>query len=200
MFPIIQFIKDFFLLFSELDTLSENFESLFCNKDSCDTTLNVQDKEYKAHRAVLIARSSVFAAMFQHETTEKLKGIINIPDCDPESFDEFLKFLYTGKLEEPSCRSALDLYEISDKYDVQELKAFCVEFLMENLTVENLCDIAVFADKYEETNLLSAAEVFFSENVNAIFETLDWDFLVQNNYRLSKKLMREVLSKVKPLC
>lgn len=177
--------------------MSENFKSLFSSKGNCDTTVHVQDKEYKAHRAVLIARSSVFAAMFQHETTEKLTGIINISDCDPESFEKFLEFLYTGKLENPSCRNALDLYEIADKYDAPELKTFCVDFLMENLAIENVCDVAFFADKYEETNLLSASQLYFNENVNDIFETSEWDSLVKKNYRLSKKLMKEALTKLK---
>lgn len=189
-----KFYYYFLFLFSELDTLSDNFKSLFVNKDNCDTTLYVMDKEYKAHRAVLIARSSVFAAMFQHETTEKQTGIVNIPDCHPEFFEEFLKFLYCGKLEEPSYRCALQLYEVSDKYDVQELKAFCKEFLMENLTVENLCKVAILSDKYEETDLLSAAQIFFNKNGSDIVETAEWDSLVKTNYRLSKKLLKEALA------
>lgn len=177
--------------------MSENLKRIFNNKDSCDTTLHVVDKEYKVHRAILIAWSSVFAAMFQHETSEKQTGIISIPDCDPESFGEFLEFLYTGKLEKTSPCSALHLYETSEKYNVQELKAFCVEYLMKNLTVEILCDVVVIADRYEEMNLLSAAQDFFNENFSKILDTSEWDSLVENNYCLSKKLLKEMSSKIK---
>lgn len=180
-----------------MDTLSKNFKDLIANKESCDTTLNVQDKEYKAHRAVLIARSPVFAAMFLHETLEKQTGVVTISDCDPDSFEGFLEFLYTGKFEEPSTRSALYLYETSDKYEVQELKAFCVEYLMENLSVENVCDVVILADKYEEFKLLSAAQDFFNKNLGEIFDTSQWDSLVKNNYRLSKMLLKKMSSKVK---
>lgn len=184
------------LLFSELDTLSEDFRSLFLNKESCDTTLLVMDKEYKAHKTVLMARLTVFAAMFLHDTSEKQTGIVTIPDCDPECFEKFLEFLYTGKLEELSSQNALHLYETSDKYDVRELKTFCVEFLIQNLTVENLCDIVIFADKCDDSKLSSAAQDFFNENLKDILRTSEWDSLVRNNYRLSKKLLEQMSLKI----
>lgn len=103
------------------------------------------DKDYKAHKTVLMARSPVFAAMFLHETSEKQTGIVTIQDCDPESFGKFLEFLYTGKLEKLLAQEALHLYETSDKYDVRELKTFCVEYLIASLTVENWCDTLIIA-------------------------------------------------------
>lgn len=180
-----------------MDTLSENFKDLFSNTESSDTILHVQGKEYKAHRAVLIARSSVFAAMFLHETSEKQTGLINIADCDSESFGDFLKFLYCGKWEEPSTRCAFHLFETSDKYNVQELKKFCVEYLMENLTVENLSNVVILAEKYEEEDLMTAAQDFFNKNFSKILPTPEWDCLVKNNYRLSKKLLTGLSTKIK---
>lgn len=177
--------------------MSENLKSLSLNKEICDVTLHVQDKEYKAHKAILIARSTVFAAMFLHDTSEKKSGNINIPDCDPESFKEFLEFLYCGKLEEISSYSALHLYKTSDKYDIQELKTFCSEFLMKNLTVENLCEIVILADKYDDTKLLSAAQCFFNKNLNSVFVTSEWNDLLNNNRRLANKLLLEMSSKMR---
>lgn len=177
--------------------MSENLKSLSLNKEICDVTLNVQDKEYKAHKAILIARSSVFAAMFQHDSSEKKSGIINIPDCDPESFKEFLEFLYCGKLEETSSYNALHLYKTADKYDIQELKTFCSEFLMNNLTVENLCEIVILADKYDDVKLLSAAQCFFNKNLSKVLVTSEWECLLKTNYRLANKLMINMSSKVK---
>lgn len=190
---------NYVFLLSELDTLSENFKSLFLNKDSCDTTLLVMDREFKAHKTVLMARSSVFAAMFLHETSEKQTGIVNIPDCDPESFEAFLEFLYSGKLEKPSLRSALHLYETSDKYDVQELKTFCSGFLVKDLTIEQFCDVVILADKYDDAELLSAAQCFFNENLSKVFATCEWNDLLNNNRRLANKLLMEMSSKVKVL-
>lgn len=153
------------------------------------------DKEYQAHKAVLIARSSVFAAMFQHPMSEKQTGIINIQDCDPDSFEAFLEFLYSGKLEYLSFCSALHLYETSNKYNVEELKEFCRGYIMENLTVENACDAVILADKYDDAQLLSSAQSFFNENYNDVFQTTEWELLMKNNYRLANKLLKEMPKK-----
>lgn len=184
-------------LFTELDTLSENFKSLYHNKDSCDTIINVVDKEFKAHRAVLMARSSVFAAMFTHETTEKKTGIVTIPDCDPDSFEEFLEFLYCGKFETPTCYNTLQLYETSNKYNIQELKTFCSEFLIENLSVENICKVIILADRCDDAKLLSAAQSFFNKNLSKVLVTSEWECLLKTNYRLANKIMIEMSSKVR---
>ena len=185
-----------FIVISELDKLSENFKDLFNDKETYDTTLKVQEMEYKVHRCVLIARSSVFAATFRHDTLEKQTGVINIPDCDPDSFQEFLQYLYCGELELLSFRNALNLYCTSDKYNVQEVKIFCVDYLMRNLTVQNLCEIVVFADKYGETILLTAVQDFFNKNVCEIFETSEWECFLKQNNHLANKLLKE-MAKVK---
>lgn len=176
--------------------MSENFKILLSDKESCDTTLKVKEKEYKAHRSVLIARSSVFAATFKHDTLERQTGVVTITDCDPDSFQEFLEYLYCGKLEELSFRNALNLYYTSDKYDVVELKAYCVEYLMQCLSLENICEVVVFADKYEEAALFTAVQGFFNENVSDILTTPEWDCLLAKDRRLANKLLIE-MSKVK---
>lgn len=143
-----------------------------------------------------MARSSVFAAMFQHDTLEKQTGFIDIPDCDPESFQEFLDYLYCGKLEDVSYHSAFQLYITSHKYDVQKLKEYCVEYLIESLTADNVCDIVKLADKYDDEKLLFGAQDFFNENWSKIFVTTEWVNLLKNDYRLGSKLLIE-LSKAK---
>lgn len=172
--------------------MSQNFKDLFGYTDTCDVTLKVKDKEYKAHRSVLIARSSVFAATFKHDTLEKQTGIINISDCDPDSFLEFLEYLYCGKLEVFSFHSALNLYYTSNKYDVEDLKIFCLEYLKQSLTVENVCEVVVFADKYEEVALFSAVQDFFNRNVGGILLTPEWEHLLKTNCRLANKLLIEM--------
>lgn len=172
-----------------MDKLSENFKDLFGNKDTCDTTLKVKDKVYKAHRLVLIARCSVFAATFKHDTLERQTGVITIPDCDPVSFEKFLEYLYCGEVEGLSYAGALHLYHTSDKYGVQELKAFCVDYLKECLTVENMFEVIIFADKYSESALFSAVQDFFNKNVSNILVTPAWESLMKTHYHLANQLL-----------
>lgn len=174
-----------------MDILSKNYKDLFISENCWDTILQVENKEFKAHRAILSARSTVFAAMFQHDTSEKQTGIVNIPDCDPDSFKTFLEYVYCGRLENISFDCALPLYAISDKYNVQELKSFCIKYLMHNITTENVCEIVILADAYDEASLFSAVQRYFNENFKKIVTTSDWENLLKKNFRLANKLLIE---------
>ena len=154
--------------------------------------LRVKDIVFKAHRAVLIARSSVFAAMFQHETSEKHSNIITISDCDMMSFGEFLKFLYCGEMEELFFYNAFHLYQTSDKYDVQELKTFCVKSLADNLTKETFFDVLIIADMHGDATLLGILQDFFNENLNDICDSCAWESLMKSNYRLACRLLKSM--------
>lgn len=191
----IHFPQNILFLFLELETLSENFKSLFTHKDTCDVILRVKERDFHAHKTVLMARSNVFASMFHHDSLENQTGIITIPDCDPDSFHQFLEYLYSGKLDDISFQDVLHLYSTSDKYNVQELKTFCVEYMTQNLNEDSVCDVVILSDLYEETALFSAAQDFFNKNANKIVETPHWENLMKKNYRLANRLIKDVLSK-----
>lgn len=94
-------------------------------------------------------------------------------------------------MEKSNC--AVHLYEISDKYDVQELKTFCREYLIENLRREgDFCDAVIFADRYNESELLSGCQDIFNEYFNDIVKTTEWECLMDNNYRLASKLLKNM--------
>lgn len=79
-----------------------------------DVTLCTRGREFKAHKAILSARSPVFGAMFEHEMEESRKGRVEISDIDPDVFHEMLKFVYTGST--PQLQGmADDLLAAADK-------------------------------------------------------------------------------------
>ncbi len=43
-----------------------------------DFTIRVGEREMRAHRAILAARSPVFAAMFEHADTNEVKNVIEM--------------------------------------------------------------------------------------------------------------------------
>lgn len=77
--------------------MSDDFGYLFESQKFSDVILCVIGKEFFAHKAILAARSPVFAAMFEHEMEEKKQNRVEITDMDPEVLKEMLKFIYTGK-------------------------------------------------------------------------------------------------------
>ncbi len=51
-------------------------------------------REFPAHK---VKKQSLFAAMFEHPTKEKLSNQVNVEDIDPDVFNE-LRFIYTGQV------------------------------------------------------------------------------------------------------
>jgi speckle-type POZ protein len=58
--------------------LSQDFSMLFENKTFLDVILSVSGRELHAHKAILAARSPVFAAMFTHDMKEKRNNYMEI--------------------------------------------------------------------------------------------------------------------------
>lgn len=78
-------------------SLSDDLSQLFESQKFSDVILCVNKKEFFAHKAILAARSPVFAAMFQHDLAEKKQNRVDITDMEPEVLREMLRFIYTGK-------------------------------------------------------------------------------------------------------
>ena len=79
---------------------------------------------FKAHRAIVCCRSPVFVAMFASAMRESETGRVEITDVSPETFAQFLKFVYTGQLD-TLCFANSQLKYCADKYQVKTLGDLC---------------------------------------------------------------------------
>ena len=128
--------------FSNKEELVKDFEELFESKKHSDVTFNVGDQEFRAHKTILIARCPVFAAMFDHPTKEKILGVVEIQDINPEVFRELLRYIYTGQV--PLKRMdevVVGLLAAADKYLLDELKLACENFLSFRMSPENCIEL-----------------------------------------------------------
>lgn len=180
-------ITFFFLL--GLDGVIENLNSFYIDGRLDVVTVTVKGREFQAHKTVLAARSPVFAAMFEHDMGEKNSNSVTIIDCDPESFHEFLRFLYIEKLEDVSPSKALNLYETAHKYDVKKLMEKCVQLLECNFNTDTFYDIVILAINYHEAKLLDRVTEFFLESVN-------WQLFLTENPTFAKELLRKFLRRI----
>ena len=101
-----------------IDKLNQDWTALYDSGDHSDVVLLVGGREFCAHKLVLIARSPVFAAMFSHDWNERNNGLVEINDDlpDPDVFDAFLRFLYTGQVSYMNLwKYGWSLFEIADK-------------------------------------------------------------------------------------
>ena len=104
-------------------TLSQNMLTLLNDETEADVTLLVGGEKIKAHKNILIARSTYFGSLFTSGMTESLSSEIEL-DENPVIFKEALKFLYSSLTPENLDEIAIDLLPIADKYLLDELKQF----------------------------------------------------------------------------
>lgn len=164
--------------------LSDDLGALFESSQFADVTLSCQGREYKCHKALLCARSQVFAAMFEHDMEESKHNRVDITDVDPDVMGDMLRFVYTGKASQLETMAA-DLLAAADKYALERLKVMCEEALCNGLTVENVSEVLILADLHSAEQLKAQAIDFINtRHVTDVMETPGWKQMVNSNPHL----------------
>lgn len=163
--------------------LSDDLGLLFESQRFSDVTLAVAGKEYQAHKAVLAARSPVFAAMFEHEMEERKHNRVEITDVDADVLKEMLRFIYTGKSNNLE-KMADDLLAAADKYALERLKVMCEEALCSGLSVENAAEVLILADLHSADQLKAQAIDFINMCVTSHSPIFLFNFLVYFNLKV----------------
>ncbi|CAF0902528.1 unnamed protein product, partial [Brachionus calyciflorus] len=125
---------------------------------------NDQIERIPAHKLVLSIGSPVFMAMFYGTGSQMQSNKeIEIPDADPISFKNMLKYLYTDELHiEPD--SVMNTLYISKKYAIEALERECVDFLKNNLRPENAFMLLEQALLFDESKLAESCLTLIDRN------------------------------------
>ena len=75
--------------------------------------------ELACHTNILVARSPVFRAMFQHDTAEAQKKEVEMTDVEPDVAEAMLNYIYTGSLHHSGKEA--ELLAAADKYRYREV-------------------------------------------------------------------------------
>ncbi|KAJ4269784.1 hypothetical protein NW762_001453 [Fusarium torreyae] len=70
--------------------------NLFLNGTYSDITIICGGREFKAHRAIVCTQCLFFENAFTNAPKKRMIRKFTLPDGDPEVFQRFLEFLYTG--------------------------------------------------------------------------------------------------------
>ncbi|XP_049796484.1 putative ankyrin-containing lipoprotein Lxx09580 isoform X2 [Schistocerca nitens] len=164
------------------ETTPVDLGSLFDDEDGATVKLVAGDTRLVAHRAVLAARSPVFAAMFSHDTVEASSGRVTIPDVEGAVLRQLLSYLYT--LQPPQLPDmAPQLLAAADKYGVTRLKASCEQQVAAGLGVETAVAAAVLAIRHTCPGLRQAAVSFVKTHTQQVMATQGWADAVLNHPR-----------------
>ncbi|GIY10844.1 speckle-type POZ protein [Caerostris darwini] len=163
-------------------TLAGDLRCLFDNHDLCDGTIHVENTSIPIHKVILGARSPVFKAMFTHEMKENMGKSIDIPDLDAETVRLMLKFIYADIVEDLQTESAASLYFAADKYELLPLKNQCSTFLKANLSLSNVLDVLVLADRHHDSDLKNLAKGYILKHEDDLILSDQW-----KNFRMVHK-------------
>ncbi|EDW58352.1 uncharacterized protein Dvir_GJ14385, isoform A [Drosophila virilis] len=177
--------------------LSEDLGNLFDNEKFSDVTLSVGGREFQAHKAILAARSDVFAAMFEHEMEERKLNRVAITDVDHEVLKEMLRFIYTGKASNLE-KMADDLLAAADKYALEKLKVMCEEALCVNLSVETAAETLILADLHSADQLKAQTIDFINTHATDVMETTGWQNMITTHSHLIAEAFRALATQQIP--
>jgi len=169
--------------------LATDFENLLNDSDFTDCVFSVGGTEFKAHKAIVAARSPVFRAMFCHQMEESKLNRVDITDIPSHVFKEMLSFLYTGAA--PNLdEMASELLAAADKYDLERLKVMCEESLCTNLSVENVAGIVILADLHSASQLKQVSLDFINNHAMDVMETSGFNQMVHSHSHLVAEAFR----------
>lgn len=155
---------------------------LFLDESTADIHFTLKSKGFPiqrvpAHQSVLIASSKVFQEMFREhaKTHAKVKESSNqmsieIADVNPIIFRVFLQCIYHGDAE-LSPENVDGVLSLGMKYNAIGCLKVCEEFLIENLTNENVCWSYWLAIRFDRAALKKMCEVTIGINIQTILKS-----------------------------
>ncbi|CAB4045946.1 BTB POZ domain-containing 6-like, partial [Paramuricea clavata] len=114
-------------------------------------TCGKSSRIFHAHKYVLATSSAVFFAMFYGNLTEK-EFPICIDDAEEESFEKFLRFLYTDACK-ITTKNAIGVMYLAKKYLVSSLAEKCCEILEASIKPDNVFAVLEKAVQFDEKEL-----------------------------------------------
>ncbi|XP_057324127.1 speckle-type POZ protein-like [Microplitis mediator] len=178
---------------SSKSQMVDDIKELYNSKANSDVTVVVGDKEFQAHKLIMMARSPVFSAMFTHEMVEKKSKQVSITDITPEIFEKVLEYIYTDEVTDLDD-VAYDLLPVADKYQLLSLKNMCEHSLCSTLNSRNAVKRIILADCYRAGQLLNYVTECIVADTSNIMRADDFDELEKSCPSLGFQLLRKIVS------
>ena len=144
------------------------------HKERCtDVTIVTSEKEFKAHKVVLVSQSAFFETRLEERWTEHGGNRIEMRDVPAVTMDTILTYMYTGKVADID-KAAHELLPRADEYQLDGLKTLCEEALCKSLTAQSVIDILVMADTHNAPNLKQSCLTFIAKNISDVKKSSAW--------------------------
>ena len=138
---------------SSKKTVLQRNMCMFDNEIMSDVSFTCGESRriFHAHKYVLATSSAVFYAMFYGDLAQK-ESPIHITDTEEESFEEFLRFLYTDECQ-ITAENALAVLYLAKKYLISSLAEKCCDVLETSVTPDNVFVVLEQAIQFDEKDV-----------------------------------------------
>ncbi|XP_045177655.2 BTB/POZ domain-containing protein 6-like [Mercenaria mercenaria] len=143
------------------------------NEINCDVTFLLGQKKeaIKAHKYMLVSRSSVFQSIFCGSISGSSNNdTIPVSDIDTETFKTLLMFLYCEQAA-VNAGNVKQLLYAAKKYAVKGLVDRCLTFLESSMNVQNVCNILEQVHLYDGKNLEAKCVNFIYEHAEDVLKS-----------------------------
>lgn len=149
--------------------LHEVFEKLYNNTDYSDVKFIVGNTNISAHSLVLLMKSPKFYETHVKGKCEQPTIEVTNTEISESIFIEFLKFIYTDTCTLTDT-NVNEILELAIKYEMKTLETYCLDWIIERITVENACT-------YLQVSI---------EKSNELFRRQVLEFIRRNFYQVLK--------------
>lgn len=191
---------DFFSPFpnelKEAHSLSTHLSKFLYANYAKDVTLICKDTDFRidAHRAILMARSEVFCAMFDHEMVEKKTNQVILDDIDGDVLAAMVHFMYTDTV--PKLAELADsLLVAADRYQLGKLKIMCEEQLLKDIDIDKVGHLLTIADVTNAEELKKACLEFACSYPVDVSNSSEFDKFVSKRPLLYKEAFQIMAKK-----
>ena len=174
---------------TSLHANSASHTSYSAGEDGSSSRTSPYSGQFRAHRAILMARSSVFRAMLNSSGMSEAHGnqmtLAEELSIEPVVFAELLHFLYTDTCpqsldgDDASPEMAQHLLDAADKFDCPRLRSMCERHLGQNICVESVCDTYMLAQATHSSLLADRCKGFIAERAEDVVRTDGYQVLLQ---------------------
>jgi speckle-type POZ protein len=153
--------------------MAKHIGTLLDTAEGSDVSFTVEGETFRAHRAILAARSPVFQAELFGSMAEATMTSITLHHIAPSTFKAMLWFIYNDALPEDMelvGNSPLEMFEhllaAADRYALDRLKILCARKLWDNVSVDTVASMLACAQMYSCPDLKDKCIGFFAVEKN----------------------------------
>lgn len=165
---------------------------IFEAKSYTDYKIICNELSFSCHRVFLAIASPVFKTMIESKMKEAKESTLVLEDCYEDLIDNFLRFIYTGKMDEEALKeNCVGFLELGEKYDMEGLKITAEQTMIATLDTENMLTFFQAGNLYRGENIRSAAKKFIGYNRRSLVVQEGWKDVLKGQTDLLLELLEQ---------